>query len=382
LRGTQFVTTTGARRATSIIFLICGTAVSSWAPLVPFAKSNLAVDDAALGLILLALGGGSMVAMPLAGVAIHYWGSRPVIVTTVALACLALPLLAVHVTPAMLAGTLFVFGAALGAMDVAMNAQAIAVQHAAARPIMSGFHSFFSVGGLLGAVVMTLLLRAGLPLMAAAGGIAIALLALGLSQHASFLPDRGAAAVSTTFRIAPSPLVLLLGALCFIAFLAEGAVLDWGAVFLRELRQVDISIAGIGYAVFSVTMIAGRLTGDRLTHRLGPARILRLGGLLCSAGFLSVAFVPHTAAALAGFAAIGLGASNIVPVLFSATGRVPGVPPGIALATVTTIAYAGLLVGPALIGFLADFTSLPAAFVVVAAMLGWIGLMAHAIPNP
>ena len=284
------MTTTGARRATSIIFLICGTAISSWAPLVPFAKANLAVDDAALGLILLALGGGSMVAMPLAGVAIHYWGSRPVIVTTVALACLALPLLAVHVTPAMLAGTLFVFGAALGAMDVAMNAQAIAVQHAAARPIMSGFHAFFSVGGLLGATIMTLMLRAGLSPIASAAGLAVALLALGLSQHASFLPDRGASAVSTTFRIAPSPRVLLLGALCFIAFLAEGAVLDWSAVFLRELRQVDISIAGVGYAVFSVTMIAGRLTGDRLTHRLGAARILRLGGLLCSAGFLCVAW--------------------------------------------------------------------------------------------
>ena len=264
------MTTTGARRATSIIFLICGTAISSWAPLVPFAKANLAVDDAALGLILLALGGGSMVAMPLAGVAIHYWGSRPVIVTTVALACLALPLLTVHVTPAILAGTLFVFGAALGAVDVAMNAQAIAVQHAAARPIMSGFHAFFSVGGLLGATIMTLLLRAGLSPIASAAGLAVALLALGLSRRASFLPDRGASAVSTTFRIAPSPRVLLVGALCFIAFLAEGAVLDWSAVFLRELRQVDISLAGVGYAVFSVTMIAGRLTGDRLTHRLVP----------------------------------------------------------------------------------------------------------------
>jgi predicted MFS family arabinose efflux permease len=376
------VTTTGARRATSIIFLICGTAISSWAPLVPFAKTNLAVDDAALGLILLALGGGSMVAMPLAGVAIHYWGSRPVIVTSVILACLALPLLAVHIAPAMLAGTLFVFGAALGAMDVAMNAQAIAVQHAAARPIMSGFHAFFSVGGLLGAAIMTLLLRAGLSPIASAAGLAVALLALGLSQHARFLPDRGASAVSTTFRIAPSPRVLVLGALCFIAFLAEGAVLDWSAVFLRELRQVDISIAGVGYAVFSVTMIAGRLTGDRLTDRLGAARILWLGGLLCSAGFLSVAWVPHTAAALAGFAAIGLGASNIVPVLFSATGRVPGVAPGIALATVTTIAYAGLLVGPALIGLVADLTSLPAAFVLVAVLLSSFAVSARALPHP
>jgi predicted MFS family arabinose efflux permease len=368
------VSTTTARRATSIIFLICGTATSSWAPVVPFAKLNLGVDEATLGLILLALGGGSMVAMPLAGVAIHYWGSRPVIVTTTVALCLALPLLTVHVTPLLLAATLFVFGAALGALDVAMNAQAIVVQHAAARPIMSGFHAFFSVGGLVGATVMTLLLRAGVPLLASASLIAVALLALGLAQFGGFLPDRGASAATTTFRIVPSPRVLLLGALCFISFLAEGAVLDWSAVFLRELRQVDISIAGVGYAVFSVAMIAGRVTGDRFTHQFGAQLMLRMGSGLCCAGFLIVAFIPYTAAALAGFASIGLGASNIVPVLFSATGHVPGVPPGVALATVTTIAYAGLLVGPALIGFVADLTSLPAAFVVVAGMLACIAL--------
>ena len=204
----------------------------------------------------------------------------------------------------------------------------------------------------------------------------MALLALGLSQHASFLPDRGASTVSTTLRIVPSPRVLLLGALCFIAFLAEGAVLDWSAVFLRDFRQLDISIAGIGYAVFSITMIAGRLTGDRLTDWLGATPMLRAGAVLCSAGFLGVALVPHTAVTLIGLALVGLGASNLVPVLFSATGRVPGVPPGIALATVTTIAYAGLLVGPALIGFVADFTSLPVAFVLVAGLFAVVSLSA------
>jgi predicted MFS family arabinose efflux permease len=338
---------------------------------VPFAKTRLGLDEAALGLILLALGGGSMIAMPLAGMAIHYWGSRPVIVTSTVMACIALPFLAVPVTPLLLACTLLTFGAGLGAMDVAMNAQAIAVQRVADRPIMSGFHALFSVGGLLGAALIAVLLRAGLSLPMAALTIAIALLAVGLTQQVHFIHDRGDTGTGT-LTIVPKPRVLLLGALCFISFLAEGAVLDWSAVFLRDVHHVDISIAGIGYVVFSVAMVVGRLTGDALTHRFGAARMLRIGGALAAAGFLIAAIVPSAAGASAGFLIFGAGVANIVPVLFSAAGRVPGVPPGVALATVTTIAYAGLLVGPALIGFVADATSLPAAFVVVAAMLATI----------
>ena len=356
------------------MFLVCGLATSSWAPMVPFAKTRLHLDEATLGLILLALGGGSMVAMPLAGVAIHRWSSRHVIVLASVMTCAVLPLLALAMTPLMLALTLFAFGAALGAMDVAMNAQAIAVQRSAGRPIMSAFHALFSIGGLIGAVAIGLLLRNGIGLAASATVIAIALLVLSLAEQRHLLFDRGGSG-DAAITIVPSRRVLLLGALCFISFLAEGAVLDWSAVFLRELRRVDVSVAGIGYAAFSVAMATGRLTGDRLTHHAGPHTILIAGAWLAAAGFLAVAWLPWTAAALLGFVAIGLGASNIVPVLFSAAGHVPGVPPGIALATVTTIAYAGLLVGPALIGFVADATSLPIAFVVVGVMLAGIALV-------
>jgi predicted MFS family arabinose efflux permease len=315
------------------------------------------------------------VSMPIAAAVIHYAGSRPVMLTSAVVSAITLVLLTIPINPVLLAGTLFVFGAALGAMDVAMNSQAIVVQRAVGRPIMSGFHALFSVGGLLGATAISLLLRGGVDLRAAAIVIGAALVALAFSQHTQFLPDHGAAG-GTTFTFVPSRHVMFLGALCFISFLAEGAVLDWSAVFLRELRHVDLSIAGIGYAAFSTTMIVGRLTGDRITHRLGARAMLRLGGVLAAIGFLTVALVPGTPSALAGFAIVGFGASNIVPVLFSAAGQVPGVPPGLGLATVTTIAYAGLLLGPALIGFVADATSLPFAFVTVAAML--VGVAASA----
>jgi predicted MFS family arabinose efflux permease len=367
-----------ARRATSAIFLVCGTATSCWAPMVPFAKTRLRMDDGTLGLVLLALGGGSVLAMPLAGLAIHRWGSRPVIVATSLAACAVLPLLAAPASPALLGCTLFVFGAALGAMDVAMNAQAIAVQHAAGRPIMSAFHALFSIGGLTGAIAIALLLRAGLTLVGSAALLAGILLILALSQCRTLLQDRGAL-VDTTFTLVPSPRVLLLGGLCFISFLAEGAALDWSGVLLHDRLGVDLSSAGIGYAVFSMAMVVGRLTGDGLLHRFGARRVLRTGGTLAAAGFLAAAATPRYGGALAGFAVVGLGAANIVPVLFSASGRVPGVPPSLALATVTTIAYTGLLAGPALIGTVADLSSLPIALAVVAGLLAVIPLSANRV---
>lgn len=357
------------------MFLICGTATSSWAPMVPFAKERLGLDEGALGFILLALGGGSTVAMPLAGMAIHYWGSRRVVTCMALGTCAALPFLAVAPSPFLLALTLFAFGAALGAMDVAMNAQAIAVQHAMARPIMSSFHALFSLGGIAGAALVSVFLRSGVGLATGTTIIAIAMAVLVALEQRHLVVDMGSPE-GTTFTIVPRAAVLLLGGLCFMSFLGEGAVLDWSAVFLREQRHVDVSLAGVGYAAFSVAMTICRFTGDAATHRFGSRQVLRIGGVLSCAGFLAVALLPWTFAALAGLVVVGIGAANIVPVLFSGAGRVPGVPPGIALATVTTIGYMGLLVGPALIGFVADATSLPVAFVLVAAMFGVVAIAA------
>ena len=343
--------------------------------MVPFAKERLGLDEGALGFILLALGGGSTVAMPLAGMAIHYWGSRRVVIGMALATCVALPFLAVAPSPLLLALTLFAFGAALGAMDVAMNAQAIAVQHAMARPIMSSFHALFSVGGIAGAALVSVFLRSGIGLAACVTIIAIGMAVLAVFEQRHLVKDMGSTE-GTTFTIVPKAAVLLIGALCFLSFLGEGAVLDWSAVFLREQRRVDVSLAGMGYAAFSVAMTICRFTGDALTHRFGPRQVLRIGGALACAGFLAVALLPWTFAALAGFVLVGIGASNIVPVLFSGAGRVPGVPPGIALATVTTIGYMGLLLGPALIGFVAVATGLPVAFALVAAMFGVVAIAA------
>ncbi|WP_233523470.1 MFS transporter [Dyella solisilvae] len=369
-----------ARRSTRLIFLVAGTGMSTWAPMVPYAKARLGLDDAQLGLALLVFGGASMVSMPFVGWLAHRLGNRTLIVASGLLMCLALPALAFVTSVAALIATLFYFGVMLGAVDVAMNAHAVDVERMDGGRLMSGFHGLFSLGGLAGAAVMSGLLALGMPLTPAATLVAVLLLALVLWLRAGLLDDAPTASHAHRPKLGmPHALAWLLGLLCFVSFLAEGAMLDWSAVFMRDFRGVPEASAGFGYAGFSVAMAAGRFAGDRLVGRHGPAWALRIGGCLAAVGFLIVAGVPSAAAALGGFVLIGIGASNIVPVLFSAAGRLPGTPPAIAIATATTLGYVGLLIGPALIGFVAHASSLPIAFGGVAALLVLVSLSARIV---
>src|SRR5262245_39526359 len=366
-----------ARRATSGFFLLSGVAIAAWAPMVPFAKARLDLDEAQLGLLLLCLGVGSVAAMPLAGHLSHRHGSRRVLLVTGVATCAMLPVLAVATTALAMAAALMVFGAALGAMDVAMNAHAVEVEKQHGAPLMSGFHGLFSGGALAGSLATAGLLAIDVPLVASVSVIAAALLAIVLMQWPALIEtsaDPGAAQRSM-FSL-PSGRALLLGALCFILYLAEGAMLDWSAVFLRNERGFAIEDAGLGYAAFSVAMTAGRLLGDRITARLGPVGIAGGGAAIAAAGFVLATAVPWGAASLAGFVLVGLGASNIVPVLFSASGRIADTPPSVALATVTTLGYAGVLSGPAVIGFVAHATGLPIALGGVALLLALVAMCA------
>ena len=358
-----------ATRSTRLIFLVSGIGMAAWAPMVPYAKARLGLDDAQLGLLLLAFGGGSMASMPFVGWLSHRFGNRRVIVASGWLLCLALPVLALAPNVAVLTAALLYFGVMLGAVDVAMNAHAVEVERRDGRVLMSGFHGLFSLGGLAGAAGMSVLLALGLPLPLAALAVSALLAALVLHLRGGLLPNvDGAAAGHAPFRM-PHGAVLLLGLLCFVSFMAEGSMLDWSAVFLRDFRGFAPSTAGIGYACFSVAMALGRLTGDRLIQRIGPVWAVRVGAGLAATGFALAASVPWPGAALAGFVLVGLGASNIVPVMFSAAGRLPGSSPAIAIAAVTMLGYAGLLSGPALIGFISRLASLPLALAVVAGLL-------------
>lgn len=367
-------------RATRLIFLLSGIGMASWAPMVPYAKARLALDDATLGLVLLCMGCGAVVAMPLAGWLTHRFGHRDVIGVSGLLVCLALPLLTLAPDVWWLGAALLFFGGSIGVVDVAMNAHAVDVEKQQGRPMMSGFHGLFSVGGLAGSAGMAALLRAGAPLTGSAIAVSLLMLVIVATQWRHFLlrHEEEGEARKGGFRM-PTGSIFLLGFLCMVVFLAEGAMLDWSAVFLRFSRGFDPSVAGLGYAAFSVAMAVGRLLGDRITASLGPVSIVRAGSLIAAAGFFVVTTLPWGPAALIGFVLVGIGASNIVPVLFSAAGRQVGTSPGIAIATVTSLGYAGMLAGPAIIGFVAHASSLSIALAGVATLLVVVSLCASIV---
>ncbi len=364
------------RRSTRAAFFVAGLGMAAWAPLVPLAKDRLAVGDGALGLLLLCLGAGSIVAMPLAGVAAARFGCRRVIGAASLAICVALPLLAAASTVPALAAALLLFGAGVGTVDVAINIQAVIVERGAGRALMSGFHGLFSVGGIAGAAgVSAVLWAGGSPLLATA--CVAALIAAVLLAFGNGLLPRGAAAGGTALAV-PRGAVLLIGCLCFICFLAEGAMLDWSALALTELHGPDPAGSGLGYAAFSVAMTAGRLFGDRVVRAVGGRAVLALGATCAACGMALAVLALSRPWALAGFALVGLGASNIVPVLYSALGRQRAVPAGAAVAAVTALGYSGILAGPAGIGLAAHAVGLPAALLGVAALLLVVAALAGA----
>ena len=336
--------------------------MSAWAALVPFAKTRMDLNPAQLGLVLLCLGMGSLLAMPLAGRLTSRLGCRLVIVSSGAIACLLLPFLAIAPHPLLLAFALSLFGAAIGTLDVSMNIQAVIIEKNHGRSLMSGFHGLFSVGGFIGAGGMALLLSAGLrPLMACLLMAALIGGILGIAAPHLLRANAAAERESPAFAV-PHGAVIFLGLVCFLVFLAEGATLDWGALLLTSSGGFTPDRGGLGYAVFAIAMTVGRLTGDRVIRRWGRKRVMALGGLCAAAGFLTATLAPAPGIALVGFLLIGIGASNIAPILFTAAGRQQDMPPAAAISAVTTLGYVGILAGPALIGFVAHISSLHVAF--------------------
>ena len=362
--------------STRAAFFVSGQAAATWAPLVPYAKTRLAIDDATLGLVILCLGIGSMATMPLAGWLTGRLGCRAVVsIGLVAMAC-ALPTVALAPSLAALAVAVAVFGAAIGVLDVAMNTQAVLVEDRSGRALMSGIHAFYSLGGAVGAGAMTALLELGVgPVRATLASAALALVLFALSLP-DLLPQSGGESARRLAR--PDRIALLLGTLCMASFLAEGAIADWGALFLQVEHGFASRDGGLAYGVFASAMVVGRLLGDRIVRRLGGVRVVATGGMLAASGYgLAIVAVPADLE-LAAFALIGLGAANIVPVLISATGRKSSMPGGLAIATVITLGYGGVLLGPAVLGGVAQLSSLSTAFLIVAALLVAVALSARA----
>lgn len=343
-----------ARLAVAAFFAIAGLSFGSWVARIPEVKDAIGLSDAHLGLALLGAAVGAISAMTASGWLIDRFGSRRVVMVAGAGVCLALPLLPAAPSQLLLFLALFIFGAAYGVMDVAMNAQAVLVEERYGRPIMSSFHGVFSVGGLLGAASAGLVIGAGVAPVPHLLGVGLVLATLALAASRRLVPATGEPRGDGPVFALPTGPLLGLAAIGFCALLAEGAVADWSAVYLQRELRTTAAVAAAGYTAFSLTMAAGRFAGDGLTARFGAVPMIRGVGALLAIGLGLAAAVATPAAALLGFALIGAGLATAFPIVVSAAGRTPGVPAGTAVAAVATTGYGGFLIGPPTIGFLSD----------------------------
>ncbi|NKJ50505.1 MFS transporter [Burkholderia sp. SG-MS1] len=353
------------RIATVGVFLANGFGIGAWAVEVPRIKESLALSDTSLGIALFAFALGAIVAMPLAGQLAPRFGSGRATALLGAAFVIALPLPAFAPSLAVLCLVLFALGAANGALDVSMNGHASTIETQWRAPIMSSFHAAWSAGGLLGAATGAMLQKGSVGVI---GGLLapdafIAVLIVGAAALA--LRDLGprAAAASSGFAW-PSGGVMKLAMLAFLCMLVEGAVADWSAVYLRSTLNQEASVAAIGYSAFAFSMAACRIVGDVSVRRFGPSRVVALGGLVAVAGLALVLSLPTVLTACVGFAMVGVGLANIVPVIFSAAGR-STLTPATGVSMAATAGYAGFLVGPPLIGLGAGVLGLRVALCVL-----------------
>ncbi|HEY0791453.1 MAG TPA: MFS transporter [Chthoniobacterales bacterium] len=369
-----------ARIAVAAIFFINGSLMGSWAPMIPIVQQRLHLANGQLGLCLLATAIGAILAMPAAGAFISRAGSAPILRVSALALCGAIFLPVLSPNPFLLFVFLLSLGATNGAMDVAMNTHGIAVEKELGRPVMSSYHAMYSFGGFAGAIGGGALL-ATVP-YAFVEPVTIGLACAAASTVAAkFLlpPSTDQGEPGQTHFALPTGRALAFGSLCFLVMLAEGSMLDWTAVYLRNRLGTGASVAALGYSAFSVGMAGGRFGGDRLRQKFGAATLVSCSAALAAAGlFVAVAGRQATVAIL-GFGVCGLGLSNAVPVLFSAAGKLPGQSTGTGLAAVATLGYAGFLIGPPLIGFASEWVSLGFGLGLVAVICAVVAVLARRV---
>lgn len=352
--------------AARAFFFIGGFGTATWAPLVPLLRERLMVGDDVLGMLLLCIGVGSLLTMPLSGALAMRLGCRRVVMTAAILFAAILLLVSCVDALSLAVPIVLIFGAVMGCIDVVVNIVAVLVEKGIGRRIMSGMHAFWSLGGFAGAglygVWVGLLGLTPFQSTAIAAGLILLLTAV-YGRH--LIPYGGG---SGALLALPRGIIVFVGMTAFIAFLSEGAVMDWGGVYLTTVRGMDLALAGTGYSVFSAAMLTMRFLGDRVVQRIGALMVAVGGALLAFGGILLVMFAPVDALLYVGFFAIGIGSANIVPVFFSLMGRQNVMPVSAAVSAVSTMGYLGILAGPAAIGFVSSLTTLQTAFAMLAAL--------------
>jgi len=350
--------------ATAAVFFANGLPFASWAAHIPQVKARLGLTDGALGIALLGAPAGSVSAMLASARLLPRLGSRLMVQATLIGYCVAGPLVGLCSSLPALFAALYAWGAFQGALDVSMNTQAVAVERARGRPLMSGLHAWWSIGAFAGAAIGALGVAIGLSLTSQLLLLGLPALVIPGWLTTRMLPDAGRNVDPHPARRPARRLsraVIVLGAITFASMLCEGASADWGAVYLRGSLYAGAAIAGLGYTVFSLAMVATRLAGNRLLGRFRARRLLPVLAAVATVGFTAGLLGGQVVTAIVGFGCLGVGLALVIPSVFSAAGRLAGLDPGAAIATVSAFGWAGFVCGPPVIGALASATSLSAA---------------------
>ncbi|HEV3375959.1 MAG TPA: MFS transporter [Thermoleophilaceae bacterium] len=373
------------RWATTGVFFVNGAAIGTWVAQIPWIQERFDLSEGAMGLVIAGMSLAVVLVFPIAGQAIVKHGSERMIWLGGIGTALAvnLPVLAPH--PVLVAAGLFVLGGASATMDVSMNSHGVGVERCLERPIMSSLHAGWAFGGMAGSSFAALMSALGVDPRAAVALASALMLAAFLASARRIGPGSVAeGAEAPRFRL-PSRGVALLAVLCLLVMLTEGAMADWGGLYLSQDLDTETALAALAFAFFTAGMTVGRLVGDWVNERVGPVALLRLGALLTGIPLAAMLLIAQPGAALIGLFAIGLGVSNGVPLMFSAAGRQRDTPPGPAIAAVSSMGSLGFLAGPPLIGFLAGATSLPwalATLILGAAALFALARRAAGEPKP
>ena len=379
IKGSSFAKTAfpPTRLAVSSLFLLNGTFAGAWAPKIPEFASRLSLSESGLGLMIMCFGIGSLVLMPIAGFLIAHYGTTRTVKGASVLFLLPLILLSLAPTVPLGALAIFLFGGLMGAMDVAMNGNAVEVEKSMRRAIMSSCHAFWSLGAFIGATT---------------GGFLIE--TLGVLGHAVLLTVLGAATLAVTWPFvlhdAPHPneerqkvrlpmtlLPWMIGLMALFSMVPEGAILDWGALYMRDELGASLALSGFAFGAFSLTMAAMRFAGDHVRDRFGAVKTLRFCTVMAMIGMVVAGLAPNAYVAMLGFAICGIGISNMVPIAFSAAGNLPGFAQGVALSVATVMGYSGSLFAPSVIGFIAEHTGFSIIFALLPVLFVVVLLLSH-----
>ncbi len=365
------------RWAVAAIFCVNGFLTGSWAPQIPVFLTRLAISEFTLGLLILVFGAGAVSAMTWAGHLIARHGSRRVVRIFACAGSFGLLMVALAPNVPLAAVSMYLFGGMIGAMDVAMNANAVAVEKRLSRAVMSSSHGFWSLGGFAGGALGGIAIQNYGHLAHAAIVTVIALCAVSFALGHVVADDHPAAHEQRKFTLPRSPAIYLVGLMALFTMIPEGAVLDWAALYLRQELGTDIATAGFAFAAFAAMMALMRFLGDGVRNRFGAVATLRVSSLIAAAGMLVAGLSPWPWLAIAAFALCGIGIANMVPIAFSAAGNQPGVPSGAGMSVVTLMGYSGLLVAPSAIGFVGEHVGFAPVFVSLSALLVVVFLMAR-----